>query len=76
LNVIHNLNVPINNVIDDILYSIFLTSIRDYKAPGRQTLNISHVCRHWRKRALDFPALWGYVDPRVPLISKLFLERS
>jgi hypothetical protein len=76
LNVAHNSKVPINNVNDDILFYIFRSCVINDETPARQILNISHVCRHWRRRSLDFPALWGYMDLKLLHISKLFLERS
>ncbi|KAF8502426.1 hypothetical protein BU17DRAFT_102028 [Hysterangium stoloniferum] len=76
INFAHNSRLPVNNVVDDILYTIFLMSVTEHPYPARQSLNISHVCRHWRQHALAFPALWGYMDPELPHISKLFLGRS
>ncbi|GJJ10796.1 hypothetical protein Clacol_005024 [Clathrus columnatus] len=76
LNQSHNTLIPINQVTSDILYKIFTLTVFDSETPGTAILDISHVCTHWKKLALEFPNLWGFLDFNFQKISSLFLERS
>jgi hypothetical protein len=76
VNNMHNTKVPINTVIKDIVYRIFFVSVSSSEHPARQSLDISHVCRHWRQLALEWPVLWTSIDSRFFRISMLFLERA
>ncbi|KAF8514009.1 hypothetical protein BU17DRAFT_94887 [Hysterangium stoloniferum] len=76
LDLVHNSKLPINMVVDDILYRIFTLAIFSSHLAGRVALNLSHVCNHWRQRALSWPVLWGFYDLHHPQLSSLFLKRS
>lgn len=78
-NTVHhdNSELPINKVIPDILYNIFTLAVYDSNPPEKTVLNISHVCRYWRKSALEWPALWGFINLEShPLFVDLFMRRS
>lgn len=76
LNKAHNTNIAINRVIPDILYRIFTFSVHSSVLPGTTALYISHVCTQWRKFALEWSNLWGFVDLSARSISNLFVQRS
>lgn len=76
LNTIHNSKIAINKVIPDILYDIFTLAINNSPFPGTTIFYISHVCRHWRNSALEWPSLWGFVDISARPLIPLFMNRS
>ncbi|KAG1771633.1 hypothetical protein EV702DRAFT_1247284 [Suillus placidus] len=39
-------------------------------------LVVTHVCRHWRKVALECPTLWTFISSTPPLWLDVMLERS
>lgn len=73
----HNSRLPINTVIPDILYRVFVLAIYDTKIPVQSALRISHVCSHWRRSALGWPSLWAFVDlSATSSMIDLFISRS
>lgn len=85
LNKIRNFKFGINKLHPDILYNIFTLAVYDsldstpYQTTASDTtsLNISHVCNHWRKLALTFPILWGVLDlNKSYLLMDLYIKRS
>lgn len=39
-------------------------------------IKVTHVCRHWRNVALDYPSLWGHISYNIgPEWTRLMMER-
>lgn len=77
LNNIHNPKLAVNRVAPNILYNTFTIAIYESTCPWRTALEILHVSRHWRKSALGWPSLWGYLDFNTSeAILDLFISRS
>lgn len=61
--------VPIAKLPPEILSEIFITHVKSYVVIDnwddwhpRHWIAFSHVCRHWRKVALDCPTLWSSIN--------------
>lgn len=65
-------NLP-NEVLSEILYWCTPTSADQDDLSPRAAIRLSHVCKHWRRVALDSPRLWTYT--RIPIVNQR-LERA
>lgn len=70
--------VSISRLGDDVLAHVFR-----FCAPSpamfdlRHTfLAFSHVCRHWRRVALQNPRIWTQLDPNLPKLALQMLQRA
>lgn len=78
-----NARLPVSRLPPEVLTKIFIMH-RDFaKYPGgaklghpRYWIAISHVCRHWRTVALNYPTLWTYIDFNFDLtcLSEVFVR--
>ncbi|TRM57707.1 hypothetical protein BD626DRAFT_574202 [Schizophyllum amplum] len=59
-----NALVSINKLPSEILGYIFQFIHADFASPSRSWIEVSYVCRHWRRVALSMPSLWSVVDLR------------
>ncbi|KAJ2936986.1 hypothetical protein H1R20_g103, partial [Candolleomyces eurysporus] len=71
--------LPIHNVPDDILNEIFLQCLPEHDLlidilPSKAPVLLTHVCRHWRRVALEFAGLWTSI--KLTLRKPKTLERS
>ncbi|ESK86050.1 hypothetical protein Moror_9386 [Moniliophthora roreri MCA 2997] len=74
----------ISSLPTEILEIIFMHSMpidgTSYSTPPSkalaQWLSVTHVCRYWRKVALNYKDLWTQLDLRLPNFALQMLERS
>ncbi|KAG1739968.1 hypothetical protein EDB19DRAFT_1618386, partial [Suillus lakei] len=87
-----NARVPISRLPDDVLMIVFKYFEEEMRLDGFNNdddefasdvindvpacLPLTHVCRHWRKVALDYPTLWRFISSISPLWLDVILERS
>lgn len=78
-----NAFTPISLLSNELLCVIFslvkaaeeVPDVREAGAP--EWINVTHVCRHWRNVALNYPSLWAVIVPDLSLgWLRAMLERS
>ncbi|KZP26786.1 hypothetical protein FIBSPDRAFT_1040538 [Athelia psychrophila] len=60
-NILHNLDVPISRIPDEVLAMIFEEGRRPRKHGHRFGVVLSHVSHRWRNVATTTPKLWNYL---------------
>ena len=73
-----------NEVLSEIFFWCTPTSADQDDLPPHAAISLSHVCKHWRRVALNSPRLWTYT--RIPIVNQnldrpvaltqLYLHRS
>ncbi|KAG1769509.1 hypothetical protein EV702DRAFT_1282027 [Suillus placidus] len=86
-----NGRVPVSRLPDEILLMVFKDIEEEKRLDGYDSdddetddrvgdapacLVVTHVCRHWRKIALECPTLWTLIRSTPPLWLDVVLERS
>lgn len=66
-------DAKLDDLFSDDLYLDFAT-----KRESTSWLPVTHVCRSWRREAIDYPHLWNYIQIGCCAIeeTKTFIERS
>ncbi|KAG1769556.1 hypothetical protein EV702DRAFT_696577 [Suillus placidus] len=87
-----NGRVPVSRLPDEILLMVFKHFEEEKRLNGYDSdddesmtddiggapacLVVTHVCRHWRKLALECPTLWTFIGSTSPRWLDVMLERS
>jgi hypothetical protein len=53
-----------------------LAQVAAFLEPGRQLVNATAVCQHWRATLLSFPRLWSTIHCPDPMQFETYLKRS
>jgi hypothetical protein len=74
---------PISCLPNEVLATVFkhLAEEKSFQSyPGANhsppCVRVTHVCRHWRQVALEYPSLWAFVDCTCARWIGVMLERS
>ena len=74
---IKNRHAPVFKLSDEMLGFNFVLARDASDKPWRMLLAITHVCKDWRKFAINMPLLWTrFLDSARPKWTKLSLERA
>lgn len=72
----HNASASISRLPNEMLVAIFMKLKDTYFIPLRHWHQITHVCRHWRRVALEAACLWTKPPTHLHEYTLLMLERS
>ena len=68
---VRNSLVPVKKITPETL-----ASATTFFRPGRQLMNATAICRHWRATLLSSPRLWNRINYSTKATLETYLERS